>query len=198
MSRPLPFVLATVTVGATVGFLVMLGKPPSHEELGPESVGSSTPAAALPPASSAPTATNPDAPVALPTAIATPGSSSRNFELATDGTAVPMLGADAPPKVRIAVALFRYAGAEGAGPGARDRQAAEELARSAIEKTQADGRFDGAVALGDTGSTRDLGWVPRGILERRVEHAVFSLPVGGSLTEPLDTPRGFWVVRRLK
>lgn len=195
----MPFVLATVTVGATVGLLVMLGKPPSHEELGPESVESNTPAAALPPSpeSSAPAATNPDAPATLPTAAA-PGGSSRNFELASDGTAVPMLGADAPSKVRIAVALFRYAGAEGAGSGARDRRAAEELARSAIEKTQADGRFDGAVALGDAGSTRDLGWVPRGILERRVEYAVFSLPVGGSLTEPLDTPRGFWVVRRLK
>jgi len=40
--------------------------------------------------------------------------------------------------------------------------------------------------------------IPRGVLEPSVEYAVFTLAPGELAAEPLDTPRGFWVVRRLR
>jgi len=33
------------------------------------------------------------------------------------------------------------------------------------------------------------------VLEPAVEYAIFTLPVG-SVSDPLETPRGYWIVKR--
>ena len=50
---------------------------------------------------------------------------------------------------------------------------------------------------GDSGSSEDIGRIPRGVLDRATELAVFSLEKD-ALSEPLETPRGYWVVKRIE
>lgn len=121
---------------------------------------------------------------------------SLSFDVLEDGSPVPALEPTAPRRVKLGVALFRYRGAEGAGSQSRTRDEAERLAVAALAKGGDD--FGQVVALGDPGSAVDVGWVGRGVLERSVEYAVFGAKVGETLTKPLDTPRGFWIVRRHK
>ena len=82
----------------------------------------------------------------------------------------------------------------GVPPGTRDRQAALTLATelAALAKTD----FKAAVAKGDKGSMEDAGKMPRGMLESNVEFALFSL-AKGAVSEPIDTPRGYWIATRL-
>ena len=101
---------------------------------------------------------------------------------------------DAPKQVRFGVVLVAYRGAEGAGPHARSKGEAFALARSLAELGEHD--FRAAVQRGDAGSTSDAGRMPRGVLEPTVERALFTLPKGG-VSPPVDTPRGFWVLRRV-
>jgi hypothetical protein len=111
------------------------------------------------------------------------------------GEAPPGLAADAPKKVRFGVVLVHYRGAQGAPPTARSREAALALAKELAETAKAD--FSAAVARGDKGSTDDLGFLPRGVLEPAPEYELFSLPKGG-VSGPVDTPRGFWIARRIE
>lgn len=126
----------------------------------------------------------------------TPPSVLTSFDRAPDGSPLPELPADAPKRVKLGVALFAYEGAQGLGKKGRNREAALELARKALATHGAD--FAKVVAEGDPGSAADIGWVKRGILERRAESAVFRLRVGEALSEPVDTPRGYWVARRVE
>jgi len=119
-----------------------------------------------------------------------------SFDVASDGSPVPALDAAAPRRVKLGVALFRYRGAEGAGSQSRSREDAERLALAALAKGGDD--FGQVVALGDPGSAVDVGWVGRGVLERAVEYPIFTAQVGQTLAQPIDTPRGYWVVRRHK
>ena len=111
------------------------------------------------------------------------------------GEAPPPLPAEAPKRVRFGVVLVQYRGAQGAPPTSRSRDAALALAKEIVEEARTD--FKAAVAKGDKGSTEDLGFMPRGILEPAPEFELFSLPKGG-IGGPVDTPRGFWVVRRIE
>ncbi|WP_437781565.1 peptidylprolyl isomerase [Sorangium sp. So ce1097] len=111
------------------------------------------------------------------------------------GEAVPGLPAEAPKKVRFGVVLVQYRGAQGAPPNARSKEAALALARELAEVAKTD--FKGAVGKGDKGSTDDLGYIPRGVLEPAPEYELFSLPKGG-VSGPVDTPRGFWITRRIE
>jgi hypothetical protein len=122
--------------------------------------------------------------------------SARGFDRMPDGAPVPPLPADAPKKVRLGVALFRYAGAEGASPRERSHEAAKSLAEEAYAAAKEG--FRRAIAKGDPGSNEDIGWVQRGVLEKRVEREVFELKVGELGTGPIETPRGFWVAKRTK
>jgi len=117
------------------------------------------------------------------------------FHLA-DGTPVPPLGKGAPRHVRFGVVLVSYEGAEGAPEkGARHRSDALSVAtRLADEARQ---NFHGAVQRGDTGSADDVGEVDRGVLEPGSEAVLFALPTGG-VSGVIDTPRGFWIVKRLE
>ena len=112
------------------------------------------------------------------------------------GEGDPALGlpTGSPKTVRFGVILVQYRGAELAPPHARPKQEALLLARTLAEAANTD--FKGQVHRGDPGSMEDAGRIPRGVLEPSVEYALFMLPKGG-VSEPLDTPRGFWIVRRI-
>ncbi|WP_437734930.1 peptidyl-prolyl cis-trans isomerase [Sorangium sp. So ce1335] len=111
------------------------------------------------------------------------------------GEAPPGLPAEAPKKVRFGVVLVQYRGAQGAPANARSKEAALALARELAEVARTD--FKAAVDKGDKGSTDDLGYIPRGVLEPAPEYELFSLPKGG-VSGPVDTPRGFWIARRIE
>lgn len=124
----------------------------------------------------------------VPTAIVDAGGTLLS------GERPPALASDAPKRVRFGVVLVQYRGAQGAPPTSRSRDAALTLAKQIAEEARTD--FKAAVAKGDKGSTEDLGFMPRGILEPAPEFELFSLPKGG-IGGPVDTPRGYWVVRRI-
>lgn len=111
------------------------------------------------------------------------------------GEAPPPLAADAPKQVSFGVILVTYRGAQGAPPTARPREQALELAQqiAAVAKTD----FKAAVAKGDKGSSDNMGHISRGYLEPAPEYVLFSLPKAG-VSDPVDTPRGFWIVRRIE
>lgn len=111
------------------------------------------------------------------------------------GDAPPGLTAEAPKKVRFGVVLVQYRGAQGAPPTSRPRDAALTLAKELSEAAKGD--FKAAVAKGDKGSNEDLGYIPRGVLEPAPEYELFSLSKGG-VSGVVDTPRGFWIVRRIE
>lgn len=128
--------------------------------------------------------------------VAEGSESMARFDSLPDGSPVPPLPESAPQRVKLGVALFRYAGAQGAPASTRAKAEALALAKNAV--AEAEKEFLGAVKQGDRGSAENVGWVPRGILEKSVEYEVFRLEQGALLTTPLDTPRGYWVVKRLR
>ena len=128
-----------------------------------------------------------------------PGSSPAprrqvSFDFMPDGRPVPPLPGNAPNRVKLGVALFRYQGVQGAGTTTRSRAEAQALAEKAVALPT----FKEAIAAGDPGSSINVGWISRGVLERSVEYAVFSLDKGETAQSPIDTPRGFWVVQRVR
>lgn len=125
-----------------------------------------------------------------------PQPSARRFDALPDGSPVPALPDDAPSRVKVGLSIFRYRGAQAPPASERSRDAALELARQAAGKANED--FDAAVKMGDQGSDSNVGWMKRGILEPAVEYAVFTLKKGQVTERPIDTPRGFWVVKRIR
>jgi PPIC-type PPIASE domain len=111
-----------------------------------------------------------------------------------DGTLVPPLPEKAPRTVHFGVVLVSYSGAQGAPATARGKEAAIELVQKLAAEAKTD--FHLAVSHGDAGSSDDVGRVPRGVLELAPEYALFTLPAGG-VSDPVETPRGFWIVKRL-
>lgn len=111
------------------------------------------------------------------------------------GVPAPALPEGAPRSVVFGVVLVEYRGAQGANRRQRDRAAAEALARELADQARKD--FAAAVAKGDPGSAENAGAIPRGVLEPGPEHTLFSLAVG-EVGGPVDTPRGFWIVKRLE
>jgi hypothetical protein len=116
-----------------------------------------------------------------------------------DGLPVPPLPFTVPRQVRFGVVLVSYAGAQpspgGGRPVARSSADARALADSLLATAQQD--FHAAVQRGDSGSAEDIGRVKVGILEPAPEYVLFTLPVGG-VGRPVDTPRGYWIVKRLE
>ncbi|MEJ7727758.1 MAG: peptidyl-prolyl cis-trans isomerase [Polyangiaceae bacterium] len=111
------------------------------------------------------------------------------------GQVPPPLDAEAPKSVVFGVILVTYRGAQGAPAGSRTRDAALTLAKELATEAKAD--FKAAVAKGDKGSSENLGRMNRGILEPAPEYVLFSLPKG-AVSDPVDTPRGYWVVTRIE
>jgi parvulin-like peptidyl-prolyl isomerase len=112
-----------------------------------------------------------------------------------DGAAPPSLTGEAPKSVVFGVILVQYKGAQGAPPTARPRDAALELAKQLAADAKTD--FKAALAKGDKGSMENAGRMPRGMLEPAPEYVVFSLPKDG-VSDPVDTPRGFWIIHRIE
>ncbi len=113
----------------------------------------------------------------------------------TAGTPVPPMPPNAPRNVRFGVVLVAYAGAEDAPRNARSKHDALELAQKLASQAKSD--FHAAVRRGDEGSSDDVGSMRRGVLEPSPEYVLFSLPQGG-VSDPIDTPRGFWIVKRIE
>ncbi|MDX2051061.1 MAG: peptidylprolyl isomerase [Polyangiaceae bacterium] len=134
----------------------------------------------------------PSAPQAA--AVAPAGPRKDRFSTLEDGAPVPSLPADAPRGLRFGVILFPYAGAELAEADAPTRAVAFAKASAVIPEARAD--FAAAVKKGDRGSVENAGRIEQGVLEPSVEYAVFRLRKGEVSEVPIDTPRGFWVVRR--
>jgi hypothetical protein len=112
-----------------------------------------------------------------------------------DGGKVPALPNDLPKSVNFGAILVQYASAQGAKRDARDRPEALKLAGELATLAKTD--FAGAVAKGDPGSTTNAGPMPRGVLEPAAEYSLFSLQPG-EVSEPVDTPRGYLIVKRLE
>jgi hypothetical protein len=116
-----------------------------------------------------------------------------------DGRPVPPLPMSVPRQVRFGVVLVSYAGAQPSaltGRGAtRSKEEAKRLAEKLLEAARGD--FHAAVQQGDSGSSDDIGRVKLGILEPAPEYVLFTLPLDG-VAGPVDTPRGYWVVKRLE
>jgi hypothetical protein len=112
-----------------------------------------------------------------------------------NGSAPPSLAGDAPKSVVFGVILVTYKGAQGAPPNARSHDAALELAKQIAADAKQD--FKAAIGKGDKGSDANMGRMPRGMLEPAPEYVLFSLPKDG-VSDPVDTPRGFWIVHRIE
>ncbi len=112
-----------------------------------------------------------------------------------DGTPVPFLAPNAPRNVRFGVVLVTYAGAEDAPRSARPKADARLLAQQLAAQAKTD--FHAAVRRGDEGSADDVGSMKRGVLEPAPEFVLFSLNAGDA-SDPIDTPRGFWIVKRIE
>jgi hypothetical protein len=112
-----------------------------------------------------------------------------------DAGASAVMPSGAPRHVKIGVVLVSFAGAEGAPPNARSKKDAQAIA----DRLGADARsdFHHAVTGGDQGSADDIGRLPRGVLDPRTEVAVFGL-APGEISDVLETPRGYWIVKRIE
>jgi hypothetical protein len=187
----------SVTVGllavAALAAALVLGLRPKRA---PEPTPPAKPRASASASASASAA--PSASAAVPTDAANapnaePGV-AEGFENFPDGGKVPELPASAPARVGFGAVVFTYRGAQGAPGDARSKEDAKKKALETIELAQKD--FAAAVAKGDHGSTTDAGRLPRGVIEPPVEYVLFTLEKGKVSPEPLDTPKGYWVVRR--
>jgi hypothetical protein len=122
-------------------------------------------------------------------------ATSEGFDILPDGRKAPSLPDSAPQEVTFGVIVFGYQGAQFAAPGSRTKEQAKQKALAAAAEAKHD--FSAAVAKGDHGSTSNAGRMPRGMLEAAAEYMLFTLAKGEVASEPVDTPRGYWVLRRI-
>lgn len=77
----------------------------------------------------------------------------------------------------------------------RSRTMAKALAEKALETARTD--FGAAVKAADPESDADYGTFAPHSFEAEVEAAIVAIPPG-QVGGPIETPRGFWVVKRIK
>jgi hypothetical protein len=116
-----------------------------------------------------------------------------------DGSLVPPLPLNAPRQVRFGVVLVSYEGAQPSPAAMRPSTRSKNDAKALVQKLAltAAADFHAAVQQGDAGSSDDVGRVKLGILEPAPEYVLFTLPIDG-VGGPIDTPRGYWIVKRLE
>ena len=116
-----------------------------------------------------------------------------------DGTPVPSLPLTVPRQVRFGVVLVSYSGAQPSAAGGHPPTRSKTEARALAERLAATAAqdFHAAVQQGDGGSSDDIGRVKLGVLEPAPEYVLFSLGVD-AVGGPVDTPRGYWIVKRLE
>lgn len=127
--------------------------------------------------------------------VAPPFGASR-FHLLPDGKPVPSLPEGAPKRVKLGIAIFRYKGAQSPPESNRSREDALAMAKKALAAGKEE--FIEAVKLGDLGSNENIGWMGRGVLEKAVEYSVFTTDKGKLAADVIDTPRGYWVIKRIR
>lgn len=147
---------------------------------------------AAPADASEPAPTQPEGDASVPESVSSTTDAGGTL---LNGSAPPALPPDAPKSVVFGVVLVQYRGAQGAPPNAPPRETALETARQLAETAKRD--FRAAVSKGDKGSMENAGRLARGFIEPAPEYVLFSLPKDG-VSEPVDTPRGFWIVRRIE
>jgi hypothetical protein len=147
-------------------------------------------AVSVPAPSSSSMATPPPAPSGS-AAAAAPGDNA--LEKIAEGGAPPRLPEGSPERVRFGAILFTYQGAQYTSPDARTKQAARELASSMLDAARED--FHEAAKRGDPGSSANAGEMERGILEPHLEYLLFRLPPKTVFELPVDTPRGYLIVK---
>jgi hypothetical protein len=185
-----PLVVFGVLVIAAVAVVVLRARSPAPKAAVAASASAS--ASASPVTSSVPasaSAAGLDSLVERPTE-----SESRGYARLPDGGVIPELGATAPKTVGFGVILFSYKGAQFAPSDAPSKEQAEAKAKAMLGAAKQD--FAEAVKKGDRGSTADAGRIPRGVLEPYLEYVLFTLEKATVHPEPVDTPRGYWIVRR--
>jgi PPIC-type peptidyl-prolyl cis-trans isomerase-like protein len=159
---------------------------PSHAKPMASAVASAGPAA------SAHSAPDLDAGPDLDAAIAVPFT--EGFETFPDGSKVPELPDSAPAEVSFGVVQFAYQGAQFSASDSRSKEQAKQKAEATLDLAKHD--FAAAVSKGDRGSTSDAGRIPRGVLEPPIEYVLFMLDKGTVSPTIVDTPRGYWILRR--
>lgn len=190
MHRAVPILFALLVL-ASVGFVVAHGRARHQTELR-EADAEAT-------ASASATATEP-APTALeahaPDGGAPPAPQQTELEAILAGGPVPALPNGAPTSVDLAVILFAHDDAQFAPKQSRPKSDAKRLATELIP--EAEENFKEAVKKGDPGSTADAGTIPLGVMEPALQYVVFTLEKGQVFKQPLDTPRGYWIVKRIR
>jgi hypothetical protein len=193
MQRTTSVTVGLLFVAAIAAVAVLALRPkrvPEHVPSPPSSVAARASVSAAPSGS----ASAPPALADLDAGTPREGTVTEGFDTFPDGGKVPELPASAPAKIGFGAVIFGYQGAQGAPRDARSKEEARKKAAETIELAQKD--FAAAVAKGDRGSTTDAGRLPRGVIEPPIEYFLFSLEKGKVHPEPIDTPRGYWVVRR--
>jgi hypothetical protein len=125
---------------------------------------------------------------------AVPVPFTEGFETFPDGGKVPELPNAAPAEVSFGVVQFTYQGAQFSAPDSRSKEQARQKAEATLDLAKHD--FAAAVGKGDRGSTSDAGRIPRGVLEPPIEYVLFMLDKGTVSPAIIDTPRGYWILRR--
>ena len=121
-------------------------------------------------------------------------AASRSGTVLLNGDIPGPLPDDAPAEMRFGVLKLAYRGAERAAPSSRTKE--DALALALALATAAKGDFKAAVEKGDEGSSPDLGWIQRGVLEPAPNYVLFTLRPG-EVGGPVDTPTGYWVMKNL-
>ncbi len=192
MQRSTAALLGLGFMAALLGIILIAHDSPKKPEHAAASVSKSAPSALA----SAPLTAG-RAPLALDAGGADDAGAlpfTEGFETFPDGGKVPDLPDSAPSEVSFGVVQFAYQGSQFAGSDARPKEQAKQKANEILELAKHD--FVAAVAKGDRGSSSDAGRIPRGVLEPPIEYVLFMLDKGALSPSVLDTPRGFWIVRR--
>ncbi len=175
-------------VALVIGFALTMGR---HSKPEAKSLPSAAPHVAAAASAALPVSSASAAPSAEESP---PEIVNEGFDTLPDGRKVPPLPSSAPKRVGFGVVVVTYQGAQEAPKEARTKADAKAKAESLLAEAQHD--FAAAVAKGDPGSRSDAGHVPRDVLEPAVEYQLFSLKKGDVAPEIIDTPRGYWIVRR--
>jgi hypothetical protein len=183
-------ILVGAAVVVVVTWMTVEASGPPHgvrrdaRDAGAPSISTSAPTATL-------AAATIDAGVAATDSLDSGLALSTSFDL---GDAGPLMPSHAPKQIRLGVVLVTFAGAEGAPPNARSKREALEIAERLSRDARSD--FHHAVSGGDPGSSEDIGRIPRGVLDPRTEISVFALE-SGAISDVLETPRGYWIAKRI-
>lgn len=175
-------VLATIL--ALAGLIVGLSRLARHQKHGPQVIDNDAGASSQP-------LTDADAGTALVRLAQEPREAPNGSDVR-----LQQLPATAPNDVVFGAILITFEGVQGAPAKARSKAAAKDMAQRLLALAQTS--FEDAVKQGDPGSSANAGSIRRGILEPALEYALFTLEKGAVYPEPFETPRGYWIMRRIR